>query len=352
MKKKIVVLFGGFSTEYIVSVHSAYTILSHLDGDKYDVIPVGITKHGDWYSYYGDYENVENDTWFEDSANCVPVIVSQNRNTKGILEFRDDGMKWIKIDAAFPMLHGKNGEDGTVQGLFELAGIPLVGCDTLSSAVCMDKYRAHVLVEAAGIPAPKAVIVKEKLDEHELLALTGELRYPLFVKPVRAGSSFGITKIHEKSELEDAVNFAFEHDFEVIVEESVPGFEVGCAILGKRGSRNLIIGRADEIELQDGFLDYTEKYTTITSKTHMPARIDSETEKRIQDTAKRIYDLLGCSIFARVDMFLTPEKEIYFNEVNTIPGFTSHSRYPTMLRGIGMTFEDIVNKMVEVTFED
>ena len=351
-RKKIAVIFGGFSTEYIVSVHSAYTILSHLNAEKYEVIPIGITKHGDWYSYYGSYENVDNDTWFEDKANCIPVIVSQSRNTKGIIEFREEGAKLIKIDAAFPMLHGKNGEDGTVQGLFELAGIPLVGCDTLSSAICMDKHRAHILVAAAGIPAPKSVVVKEKKSEAELFALTWELHYPLFVKPVRAGSSFGITKIHEKSELEDAVNFAFEHDYEVLIEESVPGFEVGCAILGRRGQRDWIIGRADEIELKDGFLDYTEKYTTITSKTHMPARIDSATEKRIQDTAKIIYDVLGCSIFARIDMFLTPEKEIYFNEANTIPGFTSHSRYPTMLRGIGMSFDEIVNKLVEITLEE
>ena len=243
----------------------------------------------------------------------------------------------------FPVLHGKNGEDGTLQGLFELAGIPVVGCDTLSSALCMDKDKAHKLVSLAGISVPKSVTFKFSGKKAALKIIEKELSYPLFVKPVRAGSSFGITKVTKQQELENAIQLAFEHDAEVIVEETINGFEVGCAVLG---IDELIVGRIDEIELSSGFFDYTEKYTLKSSKIYMPARIDAETEKRIQDTAIIIYKTMGCSGFARVDMFYTTSGEIVFNEVNTIPGFTSHSRYPSMMKGIGLSFADILDKLI------
>jgi D-alanine---D-serine ligase len=239
-------------------------------------------------------------------------------------------------------MHGKFGEDGTIQGLIELSGIPLVGCGTLSSALCMDKDRAHKLVELAGIEVPKAVMIR-KYQESEAPTLTAGLTYPLFVKPVRAGSSFGITKIYREEELVSAVSFAFEHDDEVIIEENVDGFEVGCAVLG---IDELTVGRVDEIELSHGFFDFTEKYNLITSNIYMPARIDPETEERIRESAKVIYKALACSGFARVDMFLTPDKRIVFNEVNTIPGFTSHSRYPNMMKGIGLTFDKMLDKLI------
>ena len=169
------------------------------------------------------------------------------------------------------------------------------------------------------------------------------MSFPLFIKPVRAGSSFGITKVTENQELEAAIQLAFEHDTEVIVEENIDGFEVGCAILG---IDELIVGRVDEIELSNGFFDYTEKYTLKSSKIYMPARIDAEAEKKIQKTAVTIYKTLGCSGFARVDMFYTPSKKIVFNEVNTIPGFTSHSRYPNMMKGIGLSFAEMLDKLI------
>lgn len=348
IKKNIAVIFGGHSSEYKVSLQSAYAILSHIDNKKNNIIPIGITKEGDWFRYYGDFENILNDGWHKDVRNCASVIVSLNRSTKGIMELSAKGNKVTKIHAAFPVLHGKNGEDGTVQGLIELTGIPLIGCNTLSSAVCMDKERAHLLVSTAGVSVPQAVVVKDCGTEKELLKRTHNLKYPLFVKPVRAGSSFGITKIYEKEELMLAVKRAFEHDDEVIIEENIEGFEVGCAVLG---NDNLIVGKVDEIELANGFFDYTEKYTLKSSKIHMPARINPSIEKRIQETAKVIYRVLGCSGFARVDMFLTPDNEIVFNEVNTIPGFTSHSRYPNMMKGIGMSFEEILDKLIALCEE-
>lgn len=226
-----------------------------------------------------------------------------------------------------------------------MAEIPVVGCDTLSSAICMDKDRAHKLVSVEGIAVPKAVSIKEYNKDEVLQEIEAKLSFPLFVKPIRAGSSFGITKVFEKKELDDAVELAFEHDDEVIVEENIQGFEVGCAILG---IEELIVGRVDEIELSNGFFDYTEKYTLKSSNIYMPARIDLETEKKIQNTAITIYKALGCSGFARVDMFCTPSGEIVFNEVNTIPGFTFHSRYPNMMKGIGLSLDKLLDKLISL----
>lgn len=342
-KKSIAIIFGGNSTEYEVSLQSAYSVFDNIDSEKFDIIPIGITRSGEWFHYTGSMDNLLNNTWFEDSSKLFPIVVSQNRSVKGFLEFSGDSYKTVKLDLVLPVLHGKNGEDGTLQGLFELAGIPIIGCNTLSSALCMDKDRAHKLANLAGVAVPKSVTFKEHEKDSAVAEINSSLSYPLFVKPVRAGSSFGITKISQKSELNEAIRLAFEHDSEVIVEENIEGFEVGCAVLG---IDELITGRVDEIEISGGFFDFEEKYTLKTSNIYMPARIDAKDEKRIQETAKIIYKALGCAGFARVDMFFTPSGEIVFNEVNTIPGFTSHSRYPNMMKGIGLSFAQMLDKLI------
>ena len=347
-RNKIAVIFGGYSTEYEVSLQSAFSVLENINHDKYDIIPIGVTRNGDWYHYKGRYENVANNTWHKDRDNLYPVTVSVSHSQKGIWEFYKDKYTAVHIDLVFPILHGKNGEDGTLQGMFELAGIPVVGCNTLSSALCMDKDRAHKLVSLAGVKVPQSVAFKRLEKYAALKKIEAELSYPLFVKPVRAGSSFGITKVTEQSEINTAIESAFEHDTEVIVEEAVDGFEVGCAVLGVD---ELTVGRVDEIELSNGFFDYTEKYTLKTSKIHMPARLSKKEEKRVQETAVTIYKALGCSGFARVDMFYTLSGEIVFNEVNTIPGFTSHSRYPNMMKGIGLSFAQMLDKLVSLYTE-
>ena len=254
-------------------------------------------------------------------------------------------MRKLPIDVAFPVLHGKNGEDGTVQALFELAGIPIAGCGLLASALCMDKDRAHKLVSTAGVAVPAAVVLRKETEMKDVLKQAEKIGYPLFVKPVKAGSSFGVTKVTDRTELPAAVSLAFEYDDTVIVEENIDGFEVGCAVLG---NEELTVGEVDEIELADGFFDFTEKYTLKTSAIHVPARIDSRTAEQIRETAKIIYKTLDCRGFARVDMFLTPSGEIIFNEVNTIPGFTSHSRYPNMMKAAGMSFEQIISAVIEL----
>ena len=344
-KKNIAIIFGGNSTEYEVSLQSAYSVFKNINAEKYEVIPIGITRKGEWYHYIGGYNKIQNNTWFEQAESLSPVVVSQSCSASGFLELNGEKYSALKVDLVFPVLHGKNGEDGTLQGLFELAGIPVVGCGTLSSALCMDKDMAHKLVGLAGVSVPKSVSFKQSEIESAIVKIDEKLVYPLFVKPVRAGSSFGITKVTEKAGLNNAVELAFTYDTQVIVEEAVDGFEVGCAVLGTDA---LTVGRVDEIELSGGFFNFTEKYTLKSSKIHMPARIDEECEKQIQETAKIIYKALGCAGFARVDMFLTPLGEIVFNEVNTIPGFTSHSRYPNMMKGVGLSFPDMLDKLLEL----
>ena len=343
-RPKIAVLFGGRSSEYDISLQSAFSVIGHIDAQRYEPVLIGITKEGDWFRYYGDRADILNDRWRQ-SGRCVPAAIAQNYHAKALLEFPEHGgVQCTRIDAAFPVLHGKNGEDGTVQGLFELAGVPVIGCGTLASALCMDKDRAHRLAALAGVDTPAAAVFSARVTPGELMRETAALACPLFVKPVRAGSSFGITKVEDRGELWEAVRAAFEHDDRVIVEQGVPGFEVGCAVIGNEDQ--LTVGAVDEIELSDGFFDFDEKYTLKSSRIHMPARIDDETAARICSAAETVYRALGCSGFARVDMFLTPEGRVVFNEVNTIPGFTAHSRFPNMMRGVGMTFAELIDTLI------
>ena len=346
-KRTIAVIFGGCSPEYPVSLESSHSVVVNFDREKYDLILLGITKGGEWFRYYGGPEGIENDTWRE--GVCVPAVISPDRETHGIIEFGPDGVKATRIDAAFPVMHGKNGEDGTIQGLCEMAGIPIIGCGALASAICMDKDRAHRLASLAGVDVPKATVFTSMPDVAELARRAGEIGFPVFVKPVRAGSSFGITKVSDAAALIDAVKFAFRFDREVIIEEAIGGFEVGCAVMGNEA---LTIGRVDEIEIYGDIFDYVEKYSLKTAKIHMPARISAETEERIKAAAAKIYRALGCRVMARVDMFLTPEGRVVFNEVNTIPGFTPHSRFPNMMKGIGLDFTALLDELVAYTFEE
>lgn len=343
LRKQIAILFGGCSPEYSVSLQSAYSVITHIDRKKYTPVLIGISNAGDWFKYDGKIEKIPADTWCNEK-DCIPVVVSPNRAVHGILTIKNGTIKETYIDAAFPVLHGKNGEDGTVQGLFELAGIPIVGCGMLSSALCMDKDRAHKLVQAAGISVPQSFVLQNNMDAEITLMQAEEIGYPLFVKPVGAGSSYGITKVTERNQLPAALKLAFSYDNKVIIEECISGFEVGCAVLENDG---LMVGEVDEIELEKGFFDFTEKYTLKTSSIHVPARISAEKAAKIKETAKLIYKTLDCRGFARVDMFLDDTGRIVFNEVNTIPGFTTHSRFPNMMKAVHISFEQIISIAID-----
>ena len=343
--KRILIFFGGCSTEYAVSLQSAAAVLTHLDNSWYQPVLVGITRQGEWRYYSGAPEDIAADCWQEKGS--VPCLLDPSRGANRLI-LLDKDRTCLGFDAAFPLLHGKNGEDGTLQGLLELAGIPLIGCGCLASALCMDKDRAHKLASLAGVRVPRGQVFRRGASAKELAEAARQLGFPLFVKPVRAGSSFGVTQVSGPEQLPQAVQNAFENDREVLLEEAVPGFEVGCAVLG---SRRLITGAVDEIELSGGFFDFEEKYTLKTSAIHCPARISQKQAAQVKQAAQKVYQALDCKGFARVDLFLTSEGEIFFNEVNTIPGFTAHSRYPSMMKQIGLDFTDLITLMIETEEE-
>ena len=343
-RAKIAVLFGGCSPEYSVSLRSAQAVLEHIDSQKYEVVMIGISQAGDWFRYTGPVERIGADQWHS-SRDCAPAVMSVSRSDPSLLVFRGEGLQRIHLDAAFPVLHGRNGEDGTVQGLFTLAGVPLVGCGVLASALCMDKDRAHKLVQAAGIEVPASTVLTEETSAEEALAAAERLGYPLFVKPVRAGSSYGITKVQAGDELSAALRLAFTYDDRVIVEEAVSGVEIGCAILG---GEELIVGEPDEVALAGGFFNFTEKYTLKTAALHVPARITAAQRRQVRESAQTIYRALDCQGFARVDQFLTPAGRLIFNEVNTVPGFTVNSRYPNMMKAVGISFSQMISTLIEL----
>lgn len=343
MKKiKVGCLFGGCSSEYSVSLVSASSVIRNIDEDKYEIIKIGITKDGDFYLYSGSIDDIENDKWFRKDS-CKKITFSCNRSDHGFIIM--DTNELVKVDILFPVLHGRNGEDGRLQGLFELSKIPFVGCDMSSSLLCMDKYIAHTLVEHHGILVPKSYLFIKYDSKEHIKKTINDLKYPIFVKPLKSGSSFGITKVLQGDSLDKAISLAFSYDNSIIIEEGIDGFEVGCAILG---NNELVIGEVDEICLQDGFFDYDEKYTLKTSKIILPAEVSSPEREKIKEVALKIYRILGCSGFARVDMFYTKDRKIVFNEVNTIPGCTSHSRYPSMLKEVGYQFKDVINRLIEL----
>lgn len=348
--KTILILYGGCSSEYGVSLQSAQAVLEHLDRGRYQPLMVGITRDGQWFCWRGPVSAIGDGSWEKDRANLTPCVLAPDRDRRQLL-LLGERVSRITFDAAFPILHGKNGEDGTVQGLLELAGAPIIGCGTLSSALCMDKRRAHRLAASAGVDVPSGTVFDRSAAPEALETAAWELGFPLFVKPVRAGSSFGITKVSRPGQLADAVAEAFRHDREIILEEAVSGFEVGCAVMGNPGQSELTAGLVDEIQLSGGFFNFEEKYTLKTSAIHCPARISPEKAAEIQGAAKRVYCALDCRVFARVDFFLTSEGKILFNEVNTIPGFTAHSRYPKMMEGVGLTFPALLNRLIELGAE-
>ena len=345
-KKTIAVFFGGCSTEHEVSLQSAQAVLNAIDRERYLPLAVGITKKGEWRLFSGNLDRLADGSWERDPS-CVPCLLSPDRTCPGLLLPGPEPRR-IPIAAGFPVLHGKNGEDGTIQGLLELSGIPVVGCGTLASALGMDKDKAHRLAALAGVPGPRGTVFRRASDPMEIERAVHALGWPLFVKPIRSGSSFGVSRVTKPEQLAEAVQEAFSHDSEILLEEAVPGFEIGCAVIG---NETLITGRVDKIELSQGFFNFEEKYTLKTSKIHCPARISPEKEEEAARAAKKVYRALGCRGFARVDLFLTPDGRILFNEVNTIPGFTSHSRFPTMMKAIGIPFDRLVNRLIELGVE-
>lgn len=344
---KVAILFGGCSEEYKISLKSAQNIITNIDKLKYEVIMIGITQDGKWLRYEGHIDRICNDTW-NDKRWCTTVIMAPNRDINGIIEIKDGKTFVIKIDVVFPVLHGKYGEDGSIQGLFELANITYVGCKMCSSVLCMDKNVAHQNVKNAGVKVTRSIAMYDYEMIDNKLAQINTLKYPLFVKPAGSGSSFGVTKVYSESELTPAVCEARKYDNKIIIEEGIEGCEVGCAVLGV--GNYLTVGEVDQIELSHGFFRiHQEENPEIASENstiHVPALLEAKITTQIKESAKIIYSSLGCTGLARVDMFLTPENEILFNEVNSMPGFTSYSRYPRMMEAAGISISEIIDTVI------
>lgn len=330
--KNILVIFGGTSSEHEVSLKSAYSIIKAIDKNRYTVILVGISKKGQWKYFHGSIEKILYDTWNNEN-DCEEAVFDVSKQE--LIIFKNN-IQRKKVDGIFPVLHGKGGEDGTIQGMASLANIPYMGCGVMSSAIGMDKMMAHTIAESIGIRVPKCIWAHK---------ITGDLKYPVFVKPLDGGSSLGITKVNMKEDLTMAIDRAEKYGGKVIIEEFIDGVEVGVAILKK--DNQIICGEMDEVIIEKGFFDFEEKYTLKTSKIIIPAQIDQKTKNKIVNAGKRIFEKMVCKGFARIDFFVDKNNEIYFNEINTIPGFTSHSRFPNMLKAKGYTFEEIVNSIID-----
>lgn len=333
---KVGILFGGCSEEHPISVKSAREIARHLDAERYEPFYIGITQSGVWKLCDGPAEGWDNGT-------SRTAVLSPDRTVRGLLVLQDGRYETIGLDVVVPVLHGKLGEDGAMQGLLELSGLPYVGCDVPSSAVCMDKALAYVVARSAGIATPDFWIVGAGEDV-DPKAFT----YPIFVKPARSGSSFGVSKVAEAAELAPALELARQYDPKVVIEAAVDGSEVGCAILGS--GQDVLTGEVDRIALSHGFFRIHQEAAPERGSDNatpiVPADISPAARARVQETAKAIYNALGCSGLARVDMFLKQDGTVVLNEVNTLPGMTSYSRYPRMMAAAGLSPADVLDRMV------
>ncbi|MBR4309174.1 MAG: D-alanine--D-alanine ligase [Oscillospiraceae bacterium] len=351
-KLSVCVLFGGISPEHEVSLRSAESVLNHLNPEKYHIFPIGITRAGEWFLYGStDYSRLPTGEWLLCPDNR-PAAISPVRG-QGLLTFENDCVTSQRIDVVFPVLHGENGEDGSVQGLLQLAGIPCVGPQVASSATCMDKTLTKLVCDNAGIrQAAWKLVTAEALSndpEAVLDGLEGSFAYPVFVKPAGTGSSVGVAKAKDREALHKALINAAKFDRKVLVEEFIHGAEVEVAVLGNETPVASICG---EIEAGAEFYDYDAKYISDCSTLHIPARVDPVTAEKVRDTAVKAYKALGCRGLSRVDFFVTYERnEIVFNEINTLPGFTSISMYPKLFEASGIPYSQLLDKLLELARE-
>lgn len=347
-KKRAAVIFGGQSSEHEVSCVSAVTIIENINKDNYDVLMIGITKEGKWLKA-DTIEEIRDGSW-KDSR--VTAVISPDRQQHGAIIIEDGKMEIVNIDVIFPALHGLYGEDGTVQGIFELSGIPYVGCGVLASAVSMDKGYTKIIADTLNIRQAEYVLVhaSELKDMETVVAcVESKLDYPVFVKPCNAGSSRGVSKASDKKELEAGLMEAAGHDSKILVEETITGREIECAVLG--GSDVRASGVGEILAASDcAFYDYDAKYTNAASKTVVDPELPAETVEEIRKDAVDIFKAVGGFGLSRVDFFVTKDNEVVFNEINTLPGFTSISMYPMLWENRGISKKQLVEKLLQMAY--
>lgn len=341
-------LFGGKSSEYEVSLSSATGAYNNIDKEKYRILLTGITRDGKFWLYEGDPAAIKEDRWTEEEK----YPLSLNLTEGCVCVDRGGEVEKIKVDAVLPMIHGKFCEDGTLQGMFAVAGIPVVGCGCQSSAVCMDKaVTKDIVAYETGIRQAAAVVVR-KGDIRDDADIDGirvkceeKFGYPMFVKPARSGSSVGITKVKNAGMFADAVRAALGEDTKILVEECLYGHEVEVAVLEEKGVYTV----AHPAEIDSGaseFYDYDTKYVNNESTFYLPARMSEEKMDEVRGYAEKIFRVLDCEGFSRVDFFYTPEGNFVFNEINTLPGFTPISMFPKMMINEGISYPEVIDRLI------
>ncbi len=353
MKLSVCVLFGGISPEHEVSLRSAESVLNNMDPEKYNIFPVGITKSGDWVLFGGtDYSQIPGGEW-QDHPDNRRATISPVRG-QGLLSFEGDCVVRERIDVVFPVLHGENGEDGAIQGLLQLAGIPFVGPRVAASAVSMDKTLTKLVADQAGVTQAQWLLVRNSELDVRLDAVMDQIEekfaYPVFVKPAGTGSSVGVSKAADRDTLRAALLKAGTYDEKILVEEFIFGREVEVAVMGNRSPMASICG---EIDSGAEFYDYDAKYLTDTSVAYIPARIPEDVAETVRDAAVKIYSAIGCQGLSRVDFVVTYEdNRVVFNEINTIPGFTSISMYPKLFAASGIAYGQLIDELLRLALED
>ena len=352
-KMCVVVLFGGMSSEHEVSRVSAGTVVTNMDRSKYEVMTIGITKAGRWLYTEATTAQMADGSW-EELAGNMPCVLSPDRADHGLILFTPAGqVEKIHVDVVVPVLHGLWGEDGTVQGLLELAGIPYVGCGVLASAVCMDKAVANALFDANSIPHTKWAAASrweiESDPEGVCDGVIAKLGWPIFVKPANAGSSVGISKASDRAQLKDAIQLALRNDRKIIFEAFVDGQEVECAVIG---SDPAVSTRPGEILAGAEFYTYDDKYKNGVSQTVIPAHLPEEKLDEVKTYAAMAYTALNCEGLARCDFFVEKGTgRVLINEINTLPGFTSISMYPKLMEHEGIPVPALIDQLIALALE-
>lgn len=346
-------VFGGVSSEHGVSCVSAQTFMTHMLSlpERYDVVPIYIDRSGSWYLYEGDRTDLKN---APNGSYSKQVLISPGKKQKAISILSEEGLKTIEIDVVIPVLHGLNGEDGTVQGMLEMARLPYVGCGVMASALGMDKAFTKKIVSHLNIRQAEALVftrceIAEKKEE--LVQRTEEkFSYPVFVKPSRAGSSVGVSRAEDADELKAALDLAAREDRLVLVEELIRGHEVECAVMGN--SRGTWVSDVGEVKAADTFYSFDAKYSNSESKTVIPAQIDEKAREEIRIDADRIFRAIDGEGLSRVDFFIEYETgEVIFNEINTFPGFTPISMWPMLMDHKGISVDEQIQKLIELALE-
>ena len=350
-KTRVAVLFGGVSSEHDISLKSAVNVIENIPADKYDVVCVGITRKGRWLYYPGEVRFIATGEW-ERNNDCTSAVLSPDPIHKGLITIENGVATVRKIDVVFPVLHGRNGEDGTIQGLLELAKIPYVGCGVLASASCMDKAITHTILDYNGIRTAKWDMIFDREMNHlteKCEKIAEKLGFPLFVKPANSGSSIGVSRANNLEQLSEAVRLAFSHDDKVIIEECITGRELEVAVFGYDAPFASFVG---EIASCKEFYDFDAKYVLDGSQLSIPAELPKEIHHQIRDTAVKAYQAMGCKGLSRVDFFLSDKGEIILNEINTMPGFTAISMYPKLMQHLGMTPSYLMDKLIEQAIDN